>query len=217
MTASQPNQVIDQTRAMIQWAYSEQSGASGSIFEIFSGRQTKDTKLKPSRRTAGLSPTRVHATETQKSGKARIPIASGRSGGEIKRAVASLPSIEQSWIHLVYNPSRDRKEMATKILYPALWELYKSRHNPKGSHNRTMILTQYMLKIQLQQAHSYAGFTRWSKSRPEAMENAIKRPSWTDTFQDRWIAVRLMLEKVDNEALMGVYHRVAKKAVELAE
>lgn len=217
MTASEPNPITSQIRAMIQWAYSEQAGVDGSIFEMFSGRRVKQAKLKPSRRYEGLSPTRIHATESAKQGKARIPIASGRSGGEIKRAVASLPPVEQNWIHHCYNPSRDRKHSATKTLYPALWAIYKEEGGLKGSHSKSTILTMFMLKIQLQHTRTYPGLQRWNESRPEEMATVITQPSWTDTHKRRWIAVHELITRTDHRALMAMYHQMQKKSIEIAE
>lgn len=211
MTASQPNQIIDKTRATIQWSFSEQPGVDGSIFEIFSGKQTQAAaKLKPSRRTVGFSPTRVHATESQKTGKARIPIASGRSGGEVKRAIASIPALEQNWIHYCYNPSFERKRAALKTLEPRLWAQYKAQSDTKGIHNRTMILTLFMLKIQLQQARSFPGLQKWTESRPEAMAQAVSRSSWSDTHSKQWKSVREMILKLDYSALLCVYGKLMK-------
>lgn len=213
-----PNPVIDQVRAMIQWAYSEQAGASGSVFEVFSGKQTKKSVLSPSKRPAGLSPTRVHAVESRKQGKSRLPIASGRSGGEVKRAVAELQALHQHWIHLIYNPSREKKASATLVLYPALWKLYVAEKGLKGSHSRTVILTQFMLKIQLQQARSFPSYSKWTESRPEMLENAISLPSWSDTYKAKWISVRAILERLDTESLMAAYNSMnSAKGLELAE
>lgn len=212
------NPIIDQVRAMIQWAYSEQAGASGSVMEIFSGRQTKKSVISPSKKQEGLSPTRVHATESRKQGKSRLPIASGRSGGEVKRAVATLPPLAQHWIHLIYNPNRDKKGAAMLVLYPALWQIYVVEYSLKGSHNRTVILTQFMLKIQLQQARSFPSYSKWTESRPEMLENAISLSSWTDTYKAKWINVREIIERLDRDSLMAAYNSMNNaKGLELAE
>lgn len=211
MTATEPNPITDQVRAMIQWAYSEQPGVDGSIFEIFSGRKTVKANLKPSRRSAGLSPTRVHATATPREGKARIPISSGRSGGEIKRAVATLPAMEQNWVHHCYNPNRDRKLAASKALIPALWASYKAQNSLHGIHNRTVILAQFMLKVQMQQAQSYPGLVRWSPSRPAEFANVVTRSSWSDTHSKRWEGIHAMILALDHRALMAVYKAIEKK------
>ena len=211
MTISEPNPITDQVRAMIQWAYSEQPGVDGSIFEIFSGRKTVKANLKPSRRSAGLSPTRVHATATPREGKARIPISSGRSGGEIKRAVATLPAMEQNWVHHCYNPSRERKMAATAALVPALWAKYKEQILGSRSHNRTAILALFMLKLQMQQARSYPGLSKWSPSRPEEFAPVVSRSSWSDTHSARWEGIHKMILALDHQALMGVYRAMEKK------
>lgn len=211
MTISEPNPITDQVRAMIQWAYSEQPGVDGSIFEIFSGRKTVKANLKPSRRSAGLSPTRVHATATPREGRTRIPVSSGRSGGAVKRAVSTLPANEQNWIHHCYNPVHDRKLQATLALYPALWAHYKQAIGKKGTHTRTTILAQYMLKLQLQQARTYRGLAEWSASRPAEFATVVSRSSWSDTHSTRWAEIHNMILALDHRALMGVYRAMEKK------
>mgnify|MGYP003545001224 FL=1 len=78
------NPIADQVRARLQWAYGEKESVVGSISEVFSGRRTKNPDLPRGRASAGLSATRVHATETRKPGRSHIPISGGRSGGDIR-------------------------------------------------------------------------------------------------------------------------------------
>lgn len=207
---------IDRVRAIVQWAYSEQGGVEGSIFELFSGRKTKTANIKPSRRYDGLSASRVHATETRKQGHARIPIASGRSGGEVKRVVDTLPSTDQHWVHWVYNPSRIRKAFAIQRLGPAMWNLYQRENDLTGVHARTLVIVNFMVRIQLEQARTYPGFQKWSASRPEQFADSISRSSWSDTHSARWKSIHSMLLRLDHQALAGVGRRLAKKGLDVA-
>ena len=192
----------DKIRAALQWAFSEQSTAHGSIFELFSGREVKEAKLVPSRRTDGLSATRVHATESQKQGSAKIPISSGRSGGEIRRAVYSLPHMQQQWVNHCYNPNRAKKMESGKVLLPGIWNLYLS--DTAGIHARSKTLITFMVHLQLQQARSYAGLQKWSDSLPEAFRGVISRPSWSDTHKARWEGIHRIILTLDHKAMQGI-------------
>ena len=203
------NPITDQIRAMVQWAYSEHAGVDGSIFELFSGQKVKNPSLKPDKRSEGFSPTRIHATESRRPGQSRIPIYSGHSGGEVKRAVASLHKLEQNWIHHCYNPSSERKSRAGSVLIRDLWREYQLRLN--GTHARTRLISSLMLRVQLHQSRSYPGLMRWSASRPRQFSGVISRSSWSDTYSERWEEIHAMIERLDITALMSIYRKIYKE------
>lgn len=196
---------------MVQWAFSERSGVSGSIFEMFSGQKTKASKLKPSRRDHGLSPTRVYAAESARQRNSKLPISSGRSGGDIKRAISSLPPIQQHWVHYCYNPSASRKREAHEALGRLMWEEFRDRHSISGLHQTTLVVMMFMLRLQLEQARSYPGFNRWRATRPLQLEESISRSSWSETYRAHWLAMRLTIEHVDGSSLRNVFSRVTAK------
>ncbi len=215
--AKEPNQITDRARAAVQWAFLERAGASGSIFEIFSGKETKSAKLPHGRRNIGLSGTRVHAIESPKSGKSKIPIASGRSGGEVKRAIWSLPPIEQNWVQYCYNPSASKKFAVGKMLSPALWELYKSQSDFHGLHGRTQVIMSFMLRIQLEQAKSYADLQQWTNSRPKQFMEIISASSWCDTHKAHWSDIHAMIERVDEQTMTSIYYQLGQNGLAVAE
>lgn len=194
----------DRVRAALQWAFSEKASTPGSIFEVFSGKKTKESTLRPSRRSDGLSATRIHAVESARQGSAKIPISSGRSGGDIRRAIYSLPALQQNWVNHCYNPSSSKKIEAGKVLLSGLWDQYLAQGDTAGVHARSKTIVTFMLHIQLQQARSYAGLQRWSESMPGAFQGVISRSSWCDTHRDRWRAVHGMIINLDHTAIRGI-------------
>lgn len=193
---------IDRTRALVQWAFSERGGVSGSVSETFCGRRTVDSRLKPSRRTTGLSATRVHAVESAKARQSRVPIASGRSGGEVLRAVGSLSALHRHWVYYVYHPNVFQKIKAVKHLKSLLWNRYQDKTDLKGVHQRSKQLAYAMLHMQLDAASSYGQFLQWRPSRPRELADRVSLQSWSDTHGDRWEDIRHMLVRVDTEAMM---------------
>ena len=199
------NPIADQVRARLQWAYGEKESVVGSISEVFSGRRTKNPDLPRGRASAGLSATRVHATETRKPGRSHIPISGGRSGGDIRRAVYQLPPISQHWVHHCYNPSAYKKTEADAHLAAELAERLRKTLN--GKHSATQTIATLMLRLQLEQSRSYSGLLLWSASKPQQFAD-MSRSSWRDTYKPIWQTLHNTIAEIDENALLALYLKI---------
>ena len=198
---------------MVQWCFAEQGGARGSVFEMFSGRgRNQREALSPSRHCDGISPTRVHAVESARQQHASTPIYSGRCGGEVRRAIASLPSLDQAWVHHCYNPSLGRKAECGAVLMRLIGDDFREQNSMKGVHRRTRSVIDAMLRKQVREATSYWRFCQWSEKMPESFGKVMTRDQWKKTYRAYWKLCRVYLIRLDRSAMRGVAYRTGKKS-----
>lgn len=204
---------VDKVRARVQWFYGDRGGVSGSSAQSFAGKgrgQQSDKrayKRMPKVVNGSVVPaevTQVHATETRRQGVSRIPVSSGRSGGNIRRAISSLSPLQQQWIHYCYNPSPQRKREALKRLGVGLWEEYKAQENLEGEHQRTRVIASAMLRLQLEQARSFPSLCRWRDRLPVELEGSVSQSEWDEKFAGFWSRMHGLIVALDREALAAI-------------
>jgi len=197
---------VEQARAWVRWYYEEQPSTAGSVMEVFSGKgRTQGESLKPSKSSAGFSPTRVHATETKNPKYNRVPLSTGYSGGGIRRAINALPGIHKNWVNYCYNPSRANKLEHGDLYRRRLWDLFLSEYNQSGLNVKTRTVIALMFNMQVGRAECYTGYCQWSYKRPVEFSKAIDRKMWERTYQPHWRSIRILMDRVDQEALKKVY------------
>ena len=204
----------DYGRALVLWGYSEQGGAPGSVFEQFSGKgKAQSAQLKPSKVHDGYSPTRVYASESRRQKESKLPISSGHCGGFVRRAIATLPALEQSWVNHCYNPSQSRKAEAGGVVLRMAVSDFEDRHpGGKGSHSKTRSMALAMLRSQINEASSYRRLCLWSDRMPPEYGETISAEQWKKTYRGYWKLARLYVLGLDNRAMTNVARNVRQSS-----
>ena len=199
---------VDRGRALVQGAYSEHRGPVGSPMDIFSGkgRDQRESVLKPSKQTAGLSPTRIYASETRRQKTAQRPKSSGLSNQRILEVIQAAPKIEFLWISYVYNPMHAVKDESRGHLFKCLWDRYRATYL-KGCRAETHGIAHNMALIQIDHCRTYRDFEYWDSRQPAQLESATA-DQWRKTLQPHWCAIRNLFETVDREALTRVSDKI---------
>jgi hypothetical protein len=204
-------------RALVQWYFSERGGPTGSVAEIFSGkgRHQRESGLKPSRRVDGLSPTRVHAVETRKPGVSRAPEASGRGGGSVRRAIAGLSPIHQSWVQFEYGTNLAVIRAAADQLRRLVPNRLAQYHPELSRANaRTVARVALMLDDRLRGQHWYWTLSAEpGKAAPPYLEaDGVSDEAWRKTYRPIWRQISAQLRAVDTEAMEQVWDSTQQRS-----
>lgn len=196
----------DQARAVIQCALSEKPGPVGSPAGYFSGKGKDQGQTVGGTEPVGFSPTRIHAKESQKTGTAKIPTASGVSGSTVRTTIRELPALHQLWIGYLYGNGSSFMSLESHAQRD-----FQSRHPFKNIQIKTRNILTAMLETQIANAHGYYSFTLWSPQKPLWLDS-ITQKQWHQTYIRYWKSVRSYLQALDLEALSAFIDRFDKNA-----
>lgn len=212
----------EQGRARVQWYFSERGGTPGSVFEIFSGKgqgqgdmiklptRKRETASKanpaPAYNCGGYSATRVYASESRQQKSSKIPISTGRSGAPVRRAIAGLPSLHQSWVQYCYSTSYQSKRQAGAIFTRLAWEKYRADYLQGSTRKRTESNVRHMFHFQVTKTFSFSELCLWSSKMPEqlAVIELVNKETWKKTYRRHWIDIHDHLVVIDRKAMERV-------------
>lgn len=205
MRARSVMEQVIRTRAVVQWALSEQSSVVGSPAGVFSGKAPGQREiLSIGRSDAGLSATRVHAVASVPQKRAIAPNSSGFAGAPVRRAIKSLPGHYQLWIMRMYAPHVRMEHTRDQALKLALWSRYSDAHIAAGTHADTRCKVQLLFLCQLREAANFSRWCLWDARRPRELYDAISASSWTQRYAAHWQRIRDFLVIHDQAALLAL-------------
>lgn len=203
---------VQRGRLLVQEVYSEKGGPVGSVMGMWAGKgkDQKESSLKPSKSSIGISATRVHAAETRPTGSSKPPRSVRYSSANTIRAINTLPPKEQLWVAYVYNPSRRSKLGAVDMLFFRVWLDYRNTYlgNARRTTHRAV---ESLLKLQLSHCSSYHDYLIWDADRPREVKDmgfndgqSITREQWRRKYEFHWRNIRQNLEEIDRSAMRRV-------------
>lgn len=161
-------------------------------------------RLPAGSKVIGLSGTRVYATETRHSRGSKEPQCSGGVAWCVESAIRSLPVAQQAWVLYCYGPGGAAEH---GVVLDKAWDDLSSDFR-KGVHESTINTVRLMLSLQLAQARTFGGFSRWEDKLPRRMGFRLSRQQWQQTYRAYWSDVRIYLVMLDKAATASVFRQL---------
>lgn len=194
------NDNIESARQLIYAAFRTVTNPKQNPVAYFSGQKQKTVEVRVRRSTAH----QVHATATRATGRSYPPLSDRQPlAGSVHAIINNAPPMFHHWINLAYRDS-GFQFMDSIARFPRLFsDEYIPAHVSPSAQAGTRASVREMITFRVGQSAGVIHHT----AKYEPQNGALSPDAWKKTLRHHWQAIGDELRRVDDDALLYVWHQ----------